>query len=127
MRPKGSAAVLLACPRQDPSRSIFSRFGGDGHRTVGALCKIVPTGRQMVARRSSCQGPLQSVEQFGDYVLFQGWQRVKTYCDMDSPLPSSPGQEWANWFEGPAISREGDGVTLLTCAVDHVDEQGGRS
>ena len=27
------------------------------------------------------------------------------------------GQEWADWFGGPAISREGDGVTLLTCAV----------
>jgi hypothetical protein len=27
------------------------------------------------------------------------------------------GQDWAEWFEGAAISREGDGVTLLTCAV----------
>ena len=27
------------------------------------------------------------------------------------------GQEWAHWFGGPAISRAGDGVTLLTCAV----------
>jgi hypothetical protein len=27
------------------------------------------------------------------------------------------GQEWADWFGGTAISREGDGVTLLSCAV----------
>jgi hypothetical protein len=27
------------------------------------------------------------------------------------------GQEWADWFGGSAIAREGDGVTLLTCAV----------
>jgi hypothetical protein len=27
------------------------------------------------------------------------------------------GQEWADWFGGPAISREGDGVTVLTCDV----------
>jgi len=27
------------------------------------------------------------------------------------------GQDWADWLGGPAISREGDGVTLLTCAV----------
>jgi hypothetical protein len=27
------------------------------------------------------------------------------------------GQEWADWFGGPAITREGDGVTVLTCAV----------
>jgi hypothetical protein len=27
------------------------------------------------------------------------------------------GQEWANWFDGSAIAREGDGVTVLTCAV----------
>ncbi len=25
------------------------------------------------------------------------------------------GPEWAGWFAGSAISREGDGVTLLTC------------
>ena len=25
------------------------------------------------------------------------------------------GQEWADWFGGLFISREGDGVTLLTC------------
>jgi len=27
------------------------------------------------------------------------------------------GQEWAAWFGGLSISREGDGVTVLTCAV----------
>ncbi len=27
------------------------------------------------------------------------------------------GQEWAEWFGGIAIAQEGDGVTLLTCAV----------
>jgi hypothetical protein len=27
------------------------------------------------------------------------------------------GQEWVDWLGGHAISREGDGVTLLTCAV----------
>ena len=27
------------------------------------------------------------------------------------------GQEWADWFGGSAVSREGDGVTLLTCEV----------
>jgi len=27
------------------------------------------------------------------------------------------GQEWADWFGGPAISREDAGVTLLTCDV----------
>jgi hypothetical protein len=27
------------------------------------------------------------------------------------------GQEWADWFGAIAISREGDGVTLLTSAV----------
>jgi hypothetical protein len=27
------------------------------------------------------------------------------------------GQEWADWFAAIAISRERDGVTLLTCAV----------
>ena len=27
------------------------------------------------------------------------------------------GQQWVDWFGGPAISREGDGVTLLTCAA----------
>ncbi len=27
------------------------------------------------------------------------------------------GQEWADWFGGSAIAREGHGVTLLTCAV----------
>ena len=27
------------------------------------------------------------------------------------------GQEWEDWFGGSAISREGDGVTVLTCAV----------
>ena len=27
------------------------------------------------------------------------------------------GQEWEDWFGGHAISREGDGVTLLTCVV----------
>ncbi len=27
------------------------------------------------------------------------------------------GLEWADWFEGAAVSREGDGVTLLTCTV----------
>lgn len=27
------------------------------------------------------------------------------------------GQEWADWFGDLAISREGDGVTLLTCTV----------
>ena len=27
------------------------------------------------------------------------------------------GQDWAEWFEGAAVSREGDGVTLLTCAI----------
>ncbi len=27
------------------------------------------------------------------------------------------GKEWADWFGGPAVSREGDDVTLLTCAV----------
>jgi hypothetical protein len=27
------------------------------------------------------------------------------------------GQDWADWFGGTAISREGGGVTLLTCAV----------
>jgi hypothetical protein len=27
------------------------------------------------------------------------------------------GREWADWFGGAAISREADGVTLLTCAV----------
>jgi hypothetical protein len=27
------------------------------------------------------------------------------------------GQQWADWFGGLAISREGDGVTLLTCPV----------
>jgi hypothetical protein len=27
------------------------------------------------------------------------------------------GQEWADWFGSPAVSREGDGVTLLTCRV----------
>jgi len=27
------------------------------------------------------------------------------------------GQDWAEWFEGAAVSREGDGVTLLVCAV----------
>jgi len=25
------------------------------------------------------------------------------------------GKEWAEWFGGAAISRENDGVTLLTC------------
>ena len=60
------------------------------------------------------------------------------------------GQEWADWFGGPAISREGDGVTLLTCivadqaaldgllrklrdlglpllSINRIDDQGGRS
>ena len=27
------------------------------------------------------------------------------------------GQEWADWFGGMAIAREGDAVTPLTCAV----------
>jgi len=27
------------------------------------------------------------------------------------------GQDWADWFGGPSISRQEDGVTLLTCAV----------
>lgn len=27
------------------------------------------------------------------------------------------GQEWAAWFGGLSICREGDGVTVLTCAV----------
>jgi hypothetical protein len=27
------------------------------------------------------------------------------------------GQEWADWFGDSAISREADGVTVLTCAV----------
>jgi hypothetical protein len=27
------------------------------------------------------------------------------------------GQEWAEWFGGIAIAREGDGVAVLTCAV----------
>ena len=27
------------------------------------------------------------------------------------------GQEWADWFGGSAISRVGDGVTLLTCTL----------
>jgi hypothetical protein len=27
------------------------------------------------------------------------------------------GPKWADWFSGAAISREADGVTLLTCAV----------
>jgi hypothetical protein len=27
------------------------------------------------------------------------------------------GSEWADWFGGPAISREADGVTLLACTV----------
>ena len=27
------------------------------------------------------------------------------------------GHEWVDWFGGPAISREGDCVTLMTCAV----------
>ena len=27
------------------------------------------------------------------------------------------GEEWADWFGGSAISREKDGITLLTCAV----------
>ena len=27
------------------------------------------------------------------------------------------GQEWADWFGGLAISREGDGVTQLTCTA----------
>jgi hypothetical protein len=27
------------------------------------------------------------------------------------------GQEWADWFASSAITREGHGVTLLTCAV----------
>ena len=27
------------------------------------------------------------------------------------------GQEWADWFGGSAMAREGDGVTLLTCTV----------
>ena len=27
------------------------------------------------------------------------------------------GQEWADWFGGLAISREADGITLLTCVV----------
>jgi hypothetical protein len=27
------------------------------------------------------------------------------------------GQEWVDWFGGPAISREGAGVTLLTFGV----------
>ena len=27
------------------------------------------------------------------------------------------GQEWVGWFSGSAISREGNGVTVLTCAV----------
>ena len=27
------------------------------------------------------------------------------------------GQEWSDWFGGLAISREGDDVTLLTCAL----------
>jgi hypothetical protein len=60
------------------------------------------------------------------------------------------GQEWADWFGAIAIAREGDGVTLLTCAVadqaalhgllrklrdlglpllsvNRIDDQGGRS
>ena len=31
--------------------------------------------------------------------------------------PPEHWQEWADWFGGPAISREGDGVTLLSCTV----------
>ena len=27
------------------------------------------------------------------------------------------GEEWADWFEGLAIVREGEGVSLLTCSV----------
>jgi hypothetical protein len=27
------------------------------------------------------------------------------------------GQEWEDWFGSSAISREGNGVTVLTCAV----------
>jgi hypothetical protein len=27
------------------------------------------------------------------------------------------GAEWADWFEGLAIVREGEGVSLLTCSV----------
>ncbi len=27
------------------------------------------------------------------------------------------GEEWGDWFGGPAISRGGDGVTLLSCTV----------
>jgi hypothetical protein len=27
------------------------------------------------------------------------------------------GPEWADWFEGAAVSREADGVTLLACDV----------
>jgi hypothetical protein len=27
------------------------------------------------------------------------------------------GQEWADWFGSSAISREADGVTLLSCTV----------
>jgi hypothetical protein len=59
------------------------------------------------------------------------------------------GQEWADWFGDPAISREDAGVTLLTCdvpdqaalhgllrklrdlglpllSIDRIDEEGGR-
>jgi hypothetical protein len=27
------------------------------------------------------------------------------------------GDEWADWFEGIVLVREGEGVTLLTCSV----------
>jgi hypothetical protein len=27
------------------------------------------------------------------------------------------GDEWAGWFEGLALVREGEGITLLTCSV----------
>ena len=28
------------------------------------------------------------------------------------------GQEWVDWFGGAAISREGNGVMILTCTVE---------
>ena len=36
---------------------------------------------------------------------------------MKSGSRAKLGEEWADWFEGLAIVREGEGVSLLTCSV----------
>jgi hypothetical protein len=38
---------------------------------------------------------------------------VKYHIRIEGEL----GQDWADWLGGSSISREGDGVTLLTCDV----------